>query len=621
MQTIEKIFVEPDDEIIFIVEKILKATTSRVILVIPASSSVVSSIISLKLLSRQLLDSSKSMILVTDNPTGKKLAEKANLVVRDKISMVDKLAWDEATSIKNSMLEHKTGIKNDLLSSRVPEEVEDEPEVPSKDEKVEKTEAEKPKEEVIKEEPKVEPKQELPTTVSDLSKNRLEPKLMEVGGIPIMAGGDIATGEAEISEPVIASESKAKPDEKDIQDIKPEKREPEPKSEITKRRISPTGKLPDKKKLKKLLIIAGIALLALLVIGVMLFAMSYKSFARVEIDLEFSQAESEVSEVITVSSIARNADPENLVVPGYEIVLEDSSSGDGVATGKKETGEFAKGVIDIRNKSQESAVNLGKGQVVIDISTNLQYELTDSVSIPVDQYQRDIPVIAKNFGSQYNTDQTTFRFEGFTTDQLIGFGFRGIKGGTSEEITIVTAEDVDKVKKSLETGVKGNLETRLRSEIGKGEALLDGSQKFEEVSFEQTIQTGEEGQNFSVNLKMKVTALKMKEEDIKELAEEIIKKNEKATDEAEIKVGDFETKNIKIEGEKVTFELSAKGQVNENLKLEDLKTEIAGKSISEAEKYIKELDQVSEVNITYKPTYIPERIRKIPTNPNRIMFK
>ena len=620
MQTIEKIFVEPDDEIIFVVEKILKATTPRVILVIPASSAVVSSIISLKLLSRQLLDSSKLLIMVTDNPIGKKLAEKANLVVRDKISKVDKLAWDEALSIKNAMLEHKTGIKNDLLSSRVPEKIEDEPELP----KVTKKSSELESPEVVDEvEEKVE---ETTPAVPDLTQNRLGPKMVEVGGIPIMSGGDIASGSVANASPVLASERKnEQPIDKEQSTESPkqvlEDKVPELKSEMAKRRISPTGKLPDKKKLKKMLLIAGIALLVLLVMGAIFFVMAYRSFSRVEIDLDFSQADSEVSEVITVSNVARNADPVNLVVPGSEVVLEDSSSGDGVATGKKETGEFAKGVIDIRNKSTESAVNLGKGQVVIDISTNLQYELSDSISIPVDQYQRDIPVVAKNFGSQYNTDQTTFRFEGFTTDQLIGFGFRGIKGGTSEEVTIVTAEDVEKVKRSLETGVKGNLETKLRSEIRRGEVLLDGSQKFEEISLVQTVETGAEGQNFSVDLKMKVTALKMNEDDIKELAEEIIKKNEDATDEAEIKVGDFEVKNIKIEGEKVTFELSAKGEVNENLKLEDLKTEISGKNISDAEKYIKDLEQVSEVKITYKPTYIPERIRKIPSNPNRIMFK
>ena len=125
MQTIEKIFVEPDDEIIFIVEKIIKAPTSKVILVIPATSAVVSSVISLKLLSRQILDSNKVLVLVTDNPTGKRLAEKANLILRDKISLVDKQAWDEAMTMKKSLSEHKDEIKQELLASRIPEEVED----------------------------------------------------------------------------------------------------------------------------------------------------------------------------------------------------------------------------------------------------------------------------------------------------------------------------------------------------------------------------------------------------------------------------------------------------------------------------------------------------------------
>lgn len=615
MQTIEKIFVDQEDEIIFVVEKILRAATSRVILVIPASSGVVSSVISLKLLSKQLIDSTKLLILVTDNPTGIKLAGKANLVVRDKISLVDKTAWDEALAIKNELREHKEGIKKELLTSRMPEKVEEEEVVA----------------EVIEVEPvKPEPPKPIEPTEKELfgEKPRLKPKMIAVGGIAIASGGDInelkqfdtpiAVDQEIVEEQVNEPEIVHKP-------VELEKEEPEKQSvAVATRRLKGTG--PKKKRnLKKILLILGLTLLLLLLLAGGAFAYSYKSMAKVEIEVEFNQSEGNINETITVSTLATEIDSENLVIPATELGLEESSSGDGVATGKKETGTYAQGIIDIRNKSEESAVNLAEGQILIDISTNLQYVLTQNTTIAIDEYQKDVPIRAKEFGENYNIEDqnayTTFRVEGFSTEQLIAQGYRDIIGGKTEEISIVTADDVAKVKQSLETAIKGNLQTDLKSQISQGEILIAGSERYEEVSLEQTVATDEEAENFSVNLKMKVVAVKVKEENIRSLAQEIIKKSEKATDQAEIKVDDFEVKNVKVDGTKITFELVAKGEVNENLKLEEQKDEITGKTLDEAKKYLEELEQIEKVTITYKPDYIPENIRKIPTKSENIIFK
>lgn len=611
MQTIDKIFVDPDDEIIFVVEKILKAATSRVILVIPASSGVVSSVISLKLLSRQLLDSEKLMVLVTDNPTGKKLAVKAGLVVRDKISMVDKLAWDEALTIKKELLGHKDSIRSSLLSARVPEAVAKEPEIEEEVEEVEMASTEP-----VVEKRSVKQDDRVDEIFSE--KPRLKPKVVEVGGIPIVSGGDVSELETpEVLEEVPTSTApkvtpKTEAPEKDVE------------SKITNRRLKPTGAKPNRKELKKVLIIFGLVLLALALISGGAFAYSYTQMSKVEIVVDFNQSEGSVNEVITVSTLAKEVDGENLIIPGYSVTVEDSSSADGSATGKKETGEFAQGLIEIRNMSEESALNLSAGQIVIDTTTNLRYELVENTVIPVDDWKRGIPIKAKEFGVKYNTDSDDslkFRIEGFAIEQVFGYVFDDIRGGTTEEITTVTAEDVNKSKGDLETAIKGNLTTKLQSEIKSGEELLEGSEKFEEVEFKQSVKTDEEAEEFTVDLKMKVTAIKLVESDVEELAKAIIKKSESATDEAEIKVEDFEIKNIKVDGSNITFELSASGEVNENLKLDEQKDEIAGKSLPDAKSHLESLEQIESVEITYSPSYIPENWRKVPSDPERIKFK
>lgn len=517
-------------------------------------------------------------------------------------------------SIKSekSLGEHKEEIKKELLSSRVPDEIEDESEDDIKQEEPEMAV------------PDVKPKEVNLPDPRDIyaEKSRLHPKVMTIKGITVIAGGDIK------DLPSMSADAPLVEDEKDDRNvvkkevispaIRPEEERP---SRVAKRRLDKLSSRP-KSRLKKILAILAIfaGIIVLLVLSFLFY--SYKS-ASVDIAVSFNQSEGQINQPIVVSTIATNIDSENLVIPASLVAIEEASSADAIATGKKKTGEYAQGVIDIRNKSTESAVNLSQGQILIDISSNLQYELTQNVAIPIDQYQRDVSIKAKNFGEEYNIqdEQSTFRIEGFTTDKLIGFGFRDITGGKTEEITVVSKEDVAKVRKDLETALKGNLQTSLKSQLSTGEILLEGSEKYEEVSFDQSIQIDEEAENFSINLKMKATMVKVKEEDVQAIAEEIIKKSERATEEAEVKVDDFEVKNVKVEGDKVSFELVASGEVNENLKLEEQKSHITGKGIGEAEAYLEGLEQIDQVTIEYKPDFIPARFRKIPANTDQIKFK
>lgn len=620
-QAIDKIFVDPDDEIIFVVEKILKTPSAKVVMVIPAGSSIESSAISMKLLSRQIVDSSKNIVLVSDNPVAKSLARKAHLVVRDKVSMVDKSSWDEAAKLKAELLDHKNNLKHDLLSARKPEEIEAE--------QIEEPEVEKAPE------PKVEKTVNLPDEEELFGeKPRLEGKQMEIAGIAILAGGDIKAAKAsdlvsaspvvantapkeemiEESEEIVEKSEDAEENEAEAEQVE--------KSDIDERRKKQTAKSSkfDKRKTGKIIGIVAVAIL-LLIGG--FYAFSFFVLANVKIDVNFNQSEGEFNKTVTVSTKATSVDSDNSVIPGSEITLEESSSGDAEATGAKETGEFGQGLIDIYNKDKESAVNLAKGQIVTDISSNKQYTITSNVVIPKDFTKRDVPIKAKEFGKDYNIEGevTSYTIQGFTTDQMIAYGFRGVSGGTTEEITVVTAEDAAKLKAELEKSVKANLTNNLKNQVGQGEVLLEGSEKFEEVSYKQSVKTDEEAENFSAELKMKVTATKVSESDIEALSAEIIKDSEKASDGAEITVADFTIKNVKVDGSNVAFQLSATGEVNENLDLEEQKSIISGKSIPEAETYLESLDQIDEVTITYSPSYIPESMRKIPSNPSKIEFE
>src|SRR5258708_5021077 len=101
----EKIFVDPNDEIIFIVERILNSDKERVILVVPQNSILLSSYVSINILLRKFVKSKKVGILVTEDEYGKTMAEKIGFIVVAKVSQINSELWDIAKSKKVKIAE------------------------------------------------------------------------------------------------------------------------------------------------------------------------------------------------------------------------------------------------------------------------------------------------------------------------------------------------------------------------------------------------------------------------------------------------------------------------------------------------------------------------------------
>ncbi len=89
-----KIFLDLDDEIPFIVEKILNAKTERVILVIPEKAQVISSLSSIRLLKTSLARHEKLVIIACMDRFGKILATNAGFLVKNKVGEIDNSLWD-----------------------------------------------------------------------------------------------------------------------------------------------------------------------------------------------------------------------------------------------------------------------------------------------------------------------------------------------------------------------------------------------------------------------------------------------------------------------------------------------------------------------------------------------
>ncbi len=95
-----KVFIDTDNEITFILEKILSAKSDRVSLVIPDRASVFSSITGLKLLKRVVDKSNKLLVLVTLDAQGAELSRNAGLLVVSRVGEIHETIWERAVKEK-----------------------------------------------------------------------------------------------------------------------------------------------------------------------------------------------------------------------------------------------------------------------------------------------------------------------------------------------------------------------------------------------------------------------------------------------------------------------------------------------------------------------------------------
>ncbi len=113
-----KIFIDPNEDVVFTREKIERASSKKVILVIPESANIISTQVSLKLLSRILIKSDKLVVVVTEDELGQRYANNAGLISVHKISNVNKTIWEKANSIKQEIMIQKDKKKLELINQR-----------------------------------------------------------------------------------------------------------------------------------------------------------------------------------------------------------------------------------------------------------------------------------------------------------------------------------------------------------------------------------------------------------------------------------------------------------------------------------------------------------------------
>lgn len=677
-----KIFIDSREEITFVLERIVNAEKDKVIVVIPQNSLLLSSIISLKILQRRVVNSAKTIVLVTEDEYGLEISKKLGLASVSHISEIDQQTWELAAKLKedasNLIKQRERGLVDgrrveiaqnteDSVSKAelVEESLENEMPIDENYGSVEEINNEEEDNTVGPEEDFVDKKQEevlLERELKRYQKPRRDPKEVSIKGITLLAGGDIRAFNSESKGgTIVATEP--------TQDMNTDKNDSNEPSERKLREVTEfTGKDFTKVVAKKSSLISGISSffkfspksprrdiadpslikkrrkrrkifagsVVILVVGVVFAGWFYLTnvFSSVDVLITFAKEDVSFSEKIIADTAIEEISAQELTIPALLLTEENLNTQlKGNATGEGVRGESAQGFVTIYNTTAVS-ISIAKNTTIKSVATGLNYKILKDVTIDaasLDENEieiigkaEDVAVEAENVGEEYNIDtsdsNTIFEIAGFSgVDEIYAKRFQAFEGGSSETFVAVKQEDVDALKNEGKNKLIEEGTKKLKAFVPAGYLLLEETIEFSEDELRPFPEVGEEAKNSTFDFNISGSVTA------------IAVKNDDIKDIASILSSsdsaqslqdyEFQVSEVVRNGAKASFKIDSKGSLSSNKSIEELQELIKGKSINDAQRILSDLEEINEVVIKYSPSFIPESFQSIPNDSGRITIR
>lgn len=611
----EKIFIETDEEIIFAIEKIKNSEKDRILLIVPQHALLVSSIVNLKLLSRQVASEDKLVILVTQNELAKNKIQETNIISVEKPEQVDEDLWEKSRIMSSALKEERQLIKEKLLSARK--------EAPS-------TSSNQDLE-------TVETKEEDTEQIEPIIKtHRLKAKEIEIGPFVVLAGGDISktipsssSQEISQSKPEVSTSTKPSFTGVNLKNVKSDyklkKAESYRKKTPSRFQNSKYNKTQKPKSFYTKKISKYAKYLLILIIPFVFLNLANRIFSKVTIDITPKTQPKNISDTITASADISVIDLENKIIPLKIITKTKSGSESAPTTGTSQKGDFASGTVYIYNKTDRE-ITLEPGHKITSLNdTSLSFELTRQITIPerISEITRseyeDAPIRAVDYGDKYNIGGHDVQIDGYATGDLSGRIYSKLRGGSSQEVRSVSQDDVSKLKEALQGNLKSVLQTEIRNSLEDDDILIEQTKKVEELAFDFFPSIDEESPTFDITkLEIEMSIYAVSQKDLDTIIDRYINsQSDQPVDIQTSKAANISNILVKENGT-IEFDISKEVKTSALIDTTDLKNQLAGKNMKETEKIVSENESIATFEIKYKPFYIPVWIRKTPLNTSRI---
>jgi len=597
----KNIYLEPEEEIISIVDRLSQAETDQVRIIVPPGAQIWQSSINLKLLKREADGMGKQVTLVVSDDLGAEMAERIGFLVKkekdfptaeltqarpanvkkekklDKDDMIGILV-KEMDSEKKSAKSYPFGSQkktslgfSGFRSKKTPE---------SKESKQNMSDIVNPEKDV---------------KINFFRRNPLKKS------ISIKKTPNIKKTPKE-SDPVI---SKPVPKEKLT-----------PSKQLDSLTLSSSGGF---RWSKILLIFIVLAFVVAAAVGYLVLPSAeviiYPKTEQVSFDLSIvgSRAISQLDEGLNK-------------IPLQEIEVRKTKSKEFASTGEEEVTEKARGFISIYNEFSSVPQTL-VATTRFESPDGKIFRIMENVIVPGAKIEQgkivansiEVEVMADHPGADYNISPTDFTIPGFEgTPKFAGFygqSQSSMSGGYTGIAKIVSSDDLENAENELSEELKDEVRQSLEEQIPEDLKVLDQGLK-EDIVIVSEIEDGAVMDKFTFEIKATVRALIYKESDLKSLIDLNLASNISDDKKSLSQTQQINWTGITIdwdEGE-ASLDLSVQEDVAWQIDISSLKKNLAGKKEVEVRKYLASQPEIEQAKVTFWPFWvnkIPKQDKKI----------
>ncbi len=315
---------------------------------------------------------------------------------------------------------------------------------------------------------------------------------------------------------------------------------------------------------------------------------------------------------VALSTSATDANAASLTMPAKTTDKTVDGKNTFGSSGKKEVGTKAQGRVNIYNLTGKP-INLKSTTTILTVGNKNYFLTVDQNQIKPNPNVNDTStnladVIAEKGGEDYNLPAGT-RVEisnqvfGSQPQKLFAKTVSPIIGGTSRFISVVSSDDIDKAKQSL----NNSLVESLRSDLAKDNlVLLDGAFNLQQMDFTTDKPAGTESLNFEVASKVHIQGLTFDKSVLASLIRQrvvLTLSSGKTLQDATKDTLSFVVKNFDFTGGTLALSVHYESQLDSNLQIGDMKAQIVGKSKQQASEILLADPDIDHIDVTLYPTW------------------
>lgn len=628
-------YIDIDEEITSIVERLKKARANEIIIVAPKRALLIQSIVNLRILKKEADENDIQLMMVTQDKLGKILIEKAGIFVQQKM---DNIADEEINLNDGDMEDEKKYLKEeDVVGDR------------ENQNRLNKIGSESYfSEGEGLENLQVSSKKRRKINVlegDDLAPEKLVNKEL-VSGVGMNSKKKITKASLDISPRTNISQISEISKEDEIEIETKESGEQGKKIENfffrqdefenrAKKSYTKEFKNYDlsKKDHRWFLVFGLIASFAVLATLAYLFLP--KATLMIKAKTKTQSVDSNITGDTNVSSI--NFDSET--IPAKSVSAESSISESFNATGNKSvSNQKARGKITIYNEYSNSSQPLVATTRFLSSDGKI-FRLVNGVTIPGMETSGgetkpgtvEASVIADEAGESFNIGPDKFSIPGFQgsgNDKYTKFyakSTENMSGGGSGNQTAnyITDEDVASAKTKALAKFNEDIKNKLKESAGENVVILDDVIQGNEPVYKLSNSSGDVVDSFQITVQGQVKAIVVGKNDLDEMIAKMLSKagDGKANiDNNSIKI-DFGKSSVDFSAGTIDIKFHATGEIVPNLNLDAMKEEILGKNNEELTAYLSTFSDIKEANVEYKPSFINGRIPGIKSRVEIILDK